>query len=426
MLISFSVENFLSFDKEVTFSMIANGRESQHGDRLVELKSNNKKVLPIAVIYGGNASGKSNFVKAIEFAVNYVKNGITKDESIKNQPYKLNPLNSEKPSKFIFQFLIDSQIYEYGFKVTSKAVQHEWLIRLGKTSEQVIYERELNKFSRTNAKLGKIKEFLYFLSDITYPNNLFLSNIINKNIEKHEELSIIYKVYEWFELITIIKPTSFFRIENFVSNRKLLEFVDNKLHKLDTGISSYYVIPEKEESASIHSASKNDKIIPTSFKVFTHHIDKSKNFVEFSIDEESDGTIRLTHLLPAFFILANSEKNQVIIIDEFDRSLHPLLTRTLLSSYLKSCSEKKGMQLLITTHDVMLLDQELLRRDEIWFVEKNIEGASELTSLSDFKNVRKDKKILNDYLVGRYDGIPNFMFPSNSLFSDAPVKGNKE
>jgi AAA15 family ATPase/GTPase len=138
----------------------------------------------------------------------------------------------------------------------------------------------------------------------------------------------------------------------------------------------------------------------------TFHRASNGKPIRFEISDESAGTQRLIDLLPAFHELLAGDSKKVFIIDELDRSLHTLLTRNLLESYLASRHKESRGQLIFTTHDGLLLDQDLFRRDEFWFIDKDETGASSLTSLSDFKDIRRDKDIRKSYLLGRFGGIP--------------------
>jgi AAA15 family ATPase/GTPase len=155
-------------------------------------------------------------------------------------------------------------------------------------------------------------------------------------------------------------------------------------------------------------------------KLTTVHKSKRGENVDFGLDEESDGTRRLLDLLPAFLLLENIHLSKVFIIDEFDRSLHSLLARRLLDRYLSQLGVKSQSQLVFTTHNLQLMDQSLLRRDEIWVTERDKTGGSTLTALSEFKDIRNDKDIRKSYLQGRMGGVPRFRFRSNTS-SNRPV-----
>jgi len=144
------------------------------------------------------------------------------------------------------------------------------------------------------------------------------------------------------------------------------------------------------------------------------HLRSDGTKVKFDIRQESDGSQRVIELLPAFLEVSATKSKKVYVIDEVDRSLHHLLTRQLIETYLASCSNDSRAQLLLTTHDIFLMDQELFRRDEMWVSERDQKGSSELFSFSDYKDVRYDKNIRKSYLQGRFGGIPRILL-SNAL-----------
>jgi hypothetical protein len=157
----------------------------------------------------------------------------------------------------------------------------------------------------------------------------------------------------------------------------------------------------------------------TAKKLMSFHQGTDGTEIRFEMHQESDGTLRLIELLPVFLRLADSSAEQVYVIDEIDRSLHTLLTRSLLQGYLSGCSAKTRSQLLLTTHDVLLMDKELLRHDEMWVTERDAAGASTLFSFSEYKEAGKDKDIRKSYLQGRLGGIPHILLHSPLQHSGA-------
>ncbi|MCK5229651.1 MAG: AAA family ATPase, partial [Desulfobulbaceae bacterium] len=145
-------------------------------------------------------------------------------------------------------------------------------------------------------------------------------------------------------------------------------------------------------------------------KLVSFHLDSENKEVKFDLKSESDGSLRLIDLLPAFLAMSQDGPSKTFVIDELDRSLHTLLSRQLLASYLADCGPDSRSQLLITTHDVLLMDQDLMRRDEMWVAERDADGSSELIAFSDYKEIRNDKDIRKSYLQGRLGGIPKILF----------------
>ncbi|MCK5861946.1 MAG: ATP-binding protein [Candidatus Hydrogenedentes bacterium] len=437
MIVRFSIENWMSFRDPVTFSMVAT-RERQHGNRVPKVSKYQTRILPIAAIYGGNASGKTNFFKALSFVKELVIRGTGPDSLIPVNPYQLDNESLENPSRFKLEMLIDEIIYEFSFAVTRKAVTHEKLVQITSTSEKVLYDRQGDKPNFDNS-LDK-EQFLHFAFKGTRENQLFLTNSVSQKVDKFRP------VYDWFKnTLELIDPDSKFKaFENFLDEGHPLYNTMNKmLPQLDTGIShlggeeiSFENIPLPESlknnlqedvkegmTIRLSGLSPNDRFIITrkngkliAKKLVTFHSKSDGTEAKFDIRQESDGSQRVIDLLPAFLEISAASSQKVYIIDEVDRSLHSLLTKQLIEVYLANCSTESRAQLLITTHDVLLMDQGLFRRDEMWVAERNCEESSKLLPFSDYKDIRYDKDIRKSYLQGRLGGIPRILL-SNTLIN---------
>ena len=442
MIISFSVENWMSFRDSVTFSMVAS-RERQHGDRLPKLGKYNTRVLPVAAIYGGNASGKTNFFKALNFAKMLVVKGTQPDSHLAVEGFRLDNASIDKPSRFAFELLIDETIYEFSFSVNRKAILEEKLVVITSTSERELYSRRGNKINFDEAL--KKDQFLQFAFKGTRDNQLFLTNSVSQKVDNFRP------VYDWFkDTLDLVAPDSRFEpFEQFLDDgHPLYATMNEMLPQLDTGIAHlggedipFENIPLPEpmkmmlqedvkEGMTIRLMSdKNERFVFTrkngeliAKKLVTYHPKTDGTEAKFEIRQESDGSQRVIDLLPAFLELAAPGSKKVFVIDEVDRSLHTLLTRRLLEAYLASCSADTRSQLLLTTHDVLLMDQQLLRRDEMWVAERKPTGASTLVSFAEYKDVRYDKDIRKSYLQGRLGGIPRILLSRNFAESnDAPA-----
>ncbi|OGR00106.1 MAG: abortive phage resistance protein [Deltaproteobacteria bacterium RIFOXYD12_FULL_50_9] len=433
MLISFSVENFLSFKDKATFSMVAS-REKQHQERLVSLQGQKLKLLPIAAIYGGNASGKTNFCQAISFARHQIVIGNRPDARIPVEPFGLSKIYRKKPSGFVFEILVGEQCFEYGFYLNSKQVEQEWLVEILKTTEKDVYRRTGDSIV-FRPDLDK-DQFMHFAFKGTRENQLFLTNSVNQKIEEFKP------IYEWFRstLLLIAPDTRFEAFEQFIKDESpLYELMNDALVRLDTGIAkiggeeipfdSIPMLPLELRNQIKETLAENkpvrirldpngDRYVVElkegkicAQKLMSLHIDADNEEVKFDLRSESDGSLRLIDLLPAFLGMTSERAGtaKVLIIDELDRSLHTLLTSQLLKSYLADCGPETRSQLLITTHDVLLMDQDLLRRDEMWVAERDTDGSSELIAFSDYKEIRSDKDIRKSYLQGRLGGIPKIL-----------------
>ena len=430
MIISFSVENWMSFRDPTTFSMVAS-RERQHGERVPKLGKYQTRVLPIAAIYGGNASGKTNFFKALNFAKTLVIKGTRPDSLIPLEIFRLDAEGRSRPSRFAFELLIDETIYDFSFAVTQKAVLEERLVKITSTSEKVLYDRRDGDIS-FDTSLNK-DPFFPFVFRGTRDNQLFLTNSVSQNIDDFRP------VYDWFEnTLVLVAPDSRFDLfEIFLDEgHPLYTAMNEMLPRLDTGISHLgseeiplenISIPEplktelQEEvkegmAVRLLMEPQTNRIVVTrkdgeliAKRPVTFHPKSDGTEVRFEIHQESEGSQRVIDLLPAFLELSAQVAQKVYVIDEIDRSLHPLLIRQLLEEYLSNCSTETRTQLLLTTHNVMLMDQQLLRRDEMWVTERDEAGVSSLFSFSEYKDVRYDKDIRKSYLQGRMGGIPHIV-----------------
>ena len=450
MLISFSLENWMSFREKVTFSMIAS-RERQHGHRIRRLKTYQTRVLPIAAIYGGNASGKTNFFKALSFAKNLVVKGTTRpDRSIPVKSFKLRSRRSRRvqpPSRFDFELLIGEDIYEFSFAVNSKEVLEEKLVAINSASEKVLYHRRLGEPNFHDSIAND--EFLEFAFRGTRNNQLFLANSVSQNVNN------FLPVYNWFaETLVLVAPDSRFEpFEQFFEEGSSMRSVINeRLQQLDTGIAKlssekiqFESLPlpeslktELEEEVKENSTVRlrtepdNERYLLTrkngdlvARKLVALHTNADGTTTKFEIGQESDGSQRVLDLLPAFLELSAHDSNRVYVIDEVDRSLHTLLIRELLEAYLSSCSTESSNQLLLTTHDVMLMDQKMLRRDEMWVAERDASSNSTLVSFNEYGKIRYDKDIRKSYLQGRLGGIPRILM-GGSLSTIPPHKKRRD
>jgi len=444
MLIRFALENWLSFRDKAEISMLAIDG-GQHEKRVANVSKYPAQILPCAAIYGGNASGKSNFVEALVFARGLVVRGTRADDDrIPAEPFRLAPDCLQKPCCFEFEILIDETIYEYSFAVNSKEVLAEKLVEITDDTEKVLYERVKGydiKFDESMQKKEDEFAFLKFAFQGTRDNQLFLTNAISQKV------TVFKPVYSWFkDTLTIISPES--RYGNYVQYIEESSPIYNDTNKLlgqfDTGISrlvgddvsveklslpaAFLESIKEGEEVSIPSGGLlilrlNGEIIAKSLG--TYHNDVNGKEVKFDLNQESDGSLRLINILPAFIFLVQPELNGVYVIDEFDRSLHTLLTRALLEFFLDGCSSETRSQLVFTTHDVMLMDQNLLRTDEMWLTEREKSGNSILVPLSDYgDDIEKDQNVRESYLQGRMGGIPRILI--DGVISFSSLSNDKE
>jgi len=438
MLIQFTIENFLSFKEENTLNLLAT-TDNKHKHHLLANKKK-KSILRTAALYGANGSGKSNMIRAMGFAQNLIVDGRRPEQRTGVTPFKLDKSYWKKPCRFEFVINYQDTIYTYGFVVDEKEVQEEWLFAIYNVKEVLLFERLTTKNGKIKVEIGpslakqktKKKQFIKFIAEGTRPNNLLLHELYEKNVTE------IMPLITWFRsVLTIIGPDSSYRDLIFDAHldKQFLNFMGGFLKAADTGVDG--IITEKIEfnpeklfgempeplKSKLTNIKANERLLfstpdgrrfamlreendeLTLLKLKARHkLSDAGGHIDFEIENESDGTRRLMDLLPALLHSKSSEK--VYLIDEIDRSMHPLLSKMFLQAYLDDKNCGRG-QLIITTHESQLLDRKLLRRDEIWFAEKDKSGGSHMYSLAEFK-IRNDLKLGKGYLDGRFGAIPFF------------------
>lgn len=456
MLIRFNVKNFLSFSeredgKSEEFSMIA----GKVRNKKIHVYDNEKiKLLKFAAIFGANASGKSNLVKALDYMKHIVLFGLPKGHTGKY--CKINDVNKEKESYFELEIMLGEKYYAYGFEVIlnqSKFVS-EWLVELTSDDrEKLIFSRDIHngvyEFGDEVKEKGLIDKLEVYAEDIQEDDSVLLLSIMNKNkktlYQQYKSAAIFQNVYLWIsENLDINHPNRPISDYSYMAKREKVEEVCRIISAFGTGITGFKMvevppekvlgnIPKKIRDDFISDIEmkiadmKNDErieglgvVMRTSQDFFILNVDKDENIVcktikfshgtenvLFNISEESDGTVRILDLLEVLL----SGEGKTYVIDELDRCLHPSLTYKFVEAFLQLVA-KKNIQLIVTTHESRLLDFDLLRRDEIWFVNKRKSGESDIYSLEEY-NARFDQKIDKAYLEGRYGGVPVFstVFP---------------
>lgn len=420
MLVQFAVENFMSFRQEAVLSMLAAKRKSQ--DKELDLKSTfstdfDLPLLKSAVIYGANASGKSNIFKAIRFMKDFVINSSKEsqqDEEIDITPFRLNTLSLTEPSKFSVIFIHEDNLYEYKFSTSRTRVESESLKIRHKTED-----RDRPLFTRNGDKINVNKSFPEGkgLEKRTRANALFLSVCANF------DGVISAAVISWFRKVRVINGLADTGLLNFTtkklkdadSNVKILKILD----AFDIGITKIKVTERSEETlpeafkafrTALQSAMPtNAKFDIDMGQIFTEHqvFDNdgvAVGVVDFNLGTaESEGTKKLVAL--AGPLLDALEKSYIIFLDELDARLHPLLSLQILQLFNCNVKNKLSSQLITATHSTNLLDKNIIRRDQVWLTSKNSLGESSLTSLVEYK-VRNDASFEKDYLLGKYGAIP--------------------
>jgi len=438
MLLQFTVENYLSFDAKAVFSM----RASLDKDHLAHVVGGKIPLLRGAAIYGANAAGKSNLVLAMGFARDFIAPRGQNTASLSDvRPFGLRE-NAGRASVFHWHFIHDGKIWNYGFSLTNERVVEESLyVRDEKSGrEKRWFERTTNENGETSVSLGR--EFLNARKDDgellkrigtrTPKDELFLRYC------RQIKIAAVEPVFAWFEdVLLIVRAESDYEplVLEANENESFLKFLSEHVRDAGTGIDAIGKTEVIEKDIPDHSLQKMKEMYAalepgeTSLKIdkshgfndwsvvrrdesgslsfitlFAQHLTKEKSIRYFNPKWESEGTQRFLHLLPRLYQLQT--RPTVLVIDELERRLHTLLTRRLVDQALNVSPQSKS-QFIFTTHDTNLLDSDLLRRDEIWFVDKDENGASSLASLAEYK-VRSDSDYEKGYLLGRFEAIPYF------------------
>lgn len=400
MILEFSVKNFLSFKEKVTFSMIANSNKELN-DNYVEIGGN--KVLKSAAIYGANASGKSNLFKILTLVVLMLRSSNSFDVNAKLPlvPFKFDKDSVNKPSEFEIKFILDETRYVYGFIADKDKIYDEYLYYYPNGRETKIFDRtNINEYSYTQ----KDEKILREIEAKNTQNKFFLATATNWNFDKTKAAyDFLTNGIGTCNNLEILKNMAYKMYET--NPDYLKDFAIDFLQKADFNIEDYKIsqidVPGEFLTAIPEFIAKTLPDKPKAYQVLFKH-KNSDNYL--SIDEESLGTQMIFAFIP---FLADSLKNKkVLIIDELDKSLHPFLVQYIVEIFNDAEINKNDSQLIFNTHDTNLLDLNILRRDQIWFTEKNSEtGESDLYSLSDF-SVRKQENVEKGYMLGRYGAVP--------------------
>ena len=448
MLLRFVAQNFLSIADEVELNMFPAPRLRKHPNHVYQTPQ--VDLLKAAAIYGANGAGKSNIVKAMAYLEQIVTEGdISNPFENNNIKFKLSTEFQNKPTHFEIEFKQKEKYYSYGIDFDEEVIYEEWLYELDIKTEkdELIFERKLidgkiklnlhSNYLKTEKDRLRIELYQEEMLEIKKPFSFFL---------KEKNFDIAGNLRKWFGEIAIASPSSTFNIDSILSNNgalpnesnlyksSYLTSLNNIIPALDTGVSNILfekiklsnffdedatkeikgiisktttqdhsiiiMIEHEEEDEDKWIVGKDENNDCWVYIMKTEHQTNEGNKSIFDLEEESDGTNRLFDLVPILDLLINDER--VVIIDEIGRSLHPSLLKKLITLIMKTPT--KG-QIIFTTHDSHLLDLDIFRPDEIWFVEKNKEGRTKAYTMSDFKP-RYDENIEKGYLMGRFGAIP--------------------
>lgn len=427
MLIEFSVENYRSFQEKQTFSMVASEDKSMLDSNTFPMPNTDKlRLLKSAVVYGANASGKSNLLRAIQVLRNIVVNSASRMQKGDKFPVEVFRLSSElqeQPSSFAVIFIHKDIRYEYGLALNKERVYEEWLIAFPNQRQQnwfyrkyISYDLATEPDERYEWSFGRgLKGEKERIKKLVRSNSLFLSHAAQNN---HPQLT---EIFDWFQdkinVISLDSTSRGMTLRMCQQDQKLLSLVSELIRKADIGILDIKIknksIPDGLKSLIKELVKQDTRIqdIPEEIDIddlesldaiTLHRMIDSDNLIEFEIDDESTGTKRLFEL--SGFWLYVILHGELLIIDELERSLHPILAKFLIKMLHDANINQKHAQLIFATHDTTLLDANIFRRDQIWFTEK-YESATKLYSLYDFQP-REDESLQKGYLLGRYGAIP--------------------
>ncbi len=437
MLLRYIVSNFQSIGHPVEFSMFPTEENTdQRFLRSVATKAGEWKILCRGGFFGPNASGKSCFIRSVQFAKDYIVDGQKSGKGTGINQFRGDLKDLDGVSSFQFMFYRKGEVYEYGFSLDRVQVHEEWLMQLTERGFAPLFTRSTDqngktqidiesKFASKNSKDRVLADILKDSIQQNQKNQLFLWKLYDNGIKKAE------RIMEWFKNLQVIFPET--RVQALPIRMKededLRNFIGRMLNKMDTGV---YEISVASEEIDFHELAEKltlpkelmeeieeikNGIVNLAGRYFIFAEDQKKRTslvqlkfnhqlnhkeVKFHIDEESDGTQRLIDLLPMLFTVGKNAC--VYFVDEIDRSLHTKLSQFLLREFAFH-AEDGDSQIIFTAHDVNLINLRDFRQDEIWFIEKNGLGESVLKPFSDFQ-IKEGQDTLKAYLSGRFGAVP--------------------
>lgn len=391
MILEFYVSNYLSIKDGLKISFVATSLKDSlsESNDMIALSDTGLMLLRSAVIYGANASGKSNVLKAMAFYRHFITDSFKNSqagEAIDVENFRLNATSIYEPTTMEATFIVGDFIYRYGFEVDSKVVRSEWL------------------YQRTNKKRAKEIEIFYRTEEETsvHQKSPLLLELVNKRMVRDNALLLsaaaqfnepkAVNILQWMNDIRVI----FGNEEEKLWNQAIKSLDDENLRLRITNFAKY-------ADLGIESIVKIDNRIVSKHRQFDDE-GRETSDVAFSFSgNESEGTIKYFSL--SYPIIDTLDNGKLLIIDELDSKLHPLLVRKIISLFNSAKTNPKGAQLLFTTHDTFLLSAGMFRRDQIWFTQKDSFGATEAYSLVEYK-VRSNTLFERDYLLGKYGATP--------------------
>ena len=425
MLIEFRFKNYRSFRDEAVLSMEATGLSSF---RNCLIEYNSMKLLPGAAIYGKNGGGKSNVIRAFWLAVQFVRNAQrTQHEkaTIPVIPFALNDYSGKEPTEFHFVYTLDGIKYWYGFSATKEKIWREYLYHAPKGQKALVFSREGQLYSFTEDKAKR-----KLISEAVAPNQLFFSVACTMNDTACTSAMKWFRERVYFSRAYSDIPRQLLEYSN---DATMLKSISEYARAADLGIEEMqFEINSKEVKDELDLPEELPEGIKTALTQFMHilaetsnnsetrlkmgevtatsrhqgrNLDGDKQLYTLELADESDGTRKLMSIAPA--IESVLKNGGILLVDEIERELHPMLVELIVSKFQSKKTNPNGAQIVFTTHNTELLSMELLRKDQLYFVDKaNEDGASELYSISEF-STRTTDNIRKGYLMGKYGATPN-------------------
>lgn len=424
MLIEFRFKNYRSFRDEAVLSMEAVGLGS-FKKSLIE--QNNMKLLPGVAIYGKNGGGKSNVIRAFWLGVQFIRNAQRiqhEKAAVPVVPFLLNDYSMNEPTEFSFDYIEDGVKYWYSFAATREKIIKESLYHAPKGQKALVFSRKLQKFSFTEEKARR-----KLISETVAENQLFFSIACTMNdaacaramkwfreaiFFSRDYTDIPKQLLEYsgdsnmLNAISDYAKTADFGIEEMqfeIENKEIegtIDFPENIPEDMKTALTSFIQILSETSNNS------EGKLKMCQIKAQSKHKGVLENgdtgLFNLELEDESDGTRKLMSLAPT--IESVLEKGGVLLVDEIERELHPMLVNFIIAKFQSKNSNPNGAQIIFTTHNTELMNMEFMRKDQIYFADKNREdGSSELYSVTDFTTKTADN-IRKGYLAGKYGATP--------------------
>ena len=408
MLIEFSVENFRSIKDQANLTLVADSgkeKEQTHTLEVVVGSARPIALLRSAVVYGANASGKTNLLRALEAMQRIVLRSASEMDRLPVTPFRFDVASEAKPTTFEVQFLVGGVRYQYGFSATPQCVVDEWLYAWPHGRVQTWFERSAKEVVKFGDKLIGDKAVW---RRSTRPNALLLSTAVALNSKQLQPL------FDWFKTHLHVAVNggwaNNFTVECCSGGRK--DRVIDVLRSADLAVSDVRLVEEEfshdtlpdDMPLAIREAMARELSDAKLVKPQLSHLAAGGRAVEIDLSEESDGTQKMFALAGPW--IDALEKGHVIVVDELQGHLHPALVRFLIDLFHDPKRNSKGAQLIFSTHETSILSQEVFRRDQVWFCERQRELATTLFPLTDFRPRKGVENLERSYLAGRYGGVP--------------------